>query len=184
MILFRFKTTMKVHPETLPSASVALVVVEKNSERQILLLQRAHNLRDAWSGHLAFPGGKFEMGDRDLLATAIRETREECGIVLTEQDMVRALPVAPAGKSGKNPIWVQPWLFVLDQFPVIELDAAEMQGAFWLEAGKFQDLKNHGCFEPFPGGSFPCFWVENQVLWGFTYGVLCQYLGLDHDRAS
>ena len=34
----------------------------------------------AHSGQISLPGGKFEPGDRDLIATAVREAKEEVGI--------------------------------------------------------------------------------------------------------
>lgn len=46
---------------------------------RLLLIERAGNLR-AHAGQLAFPGGKPEEGDADLLATALREAHEEVGL--------------------------------------------------------------------------------------------------------
>lgn len=46
---------------------------------RLLLIERAGNLR-AHAGQLAFPGGKPEPDDRDLVATALREAWEEVGL--------------------------------------------------------------------------------------------------------
>lgn len=46
---------------------------------RLLLIERAGNLR-AHAGQLAFPGGKPEAEDRDLLATALREAWEEVAL--------------------------------------------------------------------------------------------------------
>jgi 8-oxo-dGTP pyrophosphatase MutT (NUDIX family) len=45
----------------------------------LLLIERSSVLRQH-PGQLAFPGGKPEVGDRDLLDTALREAEEEVGL--------------------------------------------------------------------------------------------------------
>ncbi len=45
----------------------------------LLLIERSSELREH-AGQLAFPGGKPEVGDRDLLDTALREAEEEIGL--------------------------------------------------------------------------------------------------------
>lgn len=54
---------------------------------RLLLIERASNLR-AHAGQLAFPGGKPEASDRDLLDTALREAWEE---VALPRDQVRVI---------------------------------------------------------------------------------------------
>jgi 8-oxo-dGTP pyrophosphatase MutT (NUDIX family) len=47
---------------------------------KLLFIKRADAVGDPWSGHMAFPGGRYEVGDQSLLETAVRETREETAI--------------------------------------------------------------------------------------------------------
>ena len=63
-------------------ASVAIVL----RENEILLIKRAHNPRDRWSGHIGFPGGKSKP-DEDRKTTAERETLEEIGIDLSSNNV-------------------------------------------------------------------------------------------------
>ncbi len=53
----------------------------------LLLIERSNELRHH-PGQIAFPGGKPEPGDRDLLDTALREAEEEVGL---ERDQVTIL---------------------------------------------------------------------------------------------
>jgi 8-oxo-dGTP pyrophosphatase MutT (NUDIX family) len=53
----------------------------------LLLIERSSQLRQH-AGQLAFPGGKPEPSDRDLLDTALREAEEEVGLA---RDQVRVL---------------------------------------------------------------------------------------------
>jgi len=55
----------------------------------ILFIKRAPSKKDRYSGHIAFPGGKFEKSDANDFNTAIRETKEEIGLSLNSD-----LPVA------------------------------------------------------------------------------------------
>jgi len=65
---------------------------------RLLLIERAGNLR-SHAGQLAFPGGKPESTDRDLLDTALREAEEEVALPRAQvQILGRLLPVpVPSG---------------------------------------------------------------------------------------
>lgn len=61
---------------------------------RILLIERAGNLR-AHAGQLAFPGGKPEPGDRDLLETALREAEEEVALPRAQVEVLGRLEPVP-----------------------------------------------------------------------------------------
>lgn len=65
---------------------------------RLLLIERSGNLR-SHAGQLAFPGGKPEPADRDLLDTALREAEEEVALPRAQvQILGRLLPVpVPSG---------------------------------------------------------------------------------------
>ena len=69
-----------VEDPDLAQAAVALVVAPDPSA--ILFIRRATRDGDPWSGQMALPGGKSDLADADLRATAIRETSEEVAISL------------------------------------------------------------------------------------------------------
>ena len=52
-------------------AAVALVLRELGDSVEVLLIKRADNPRDHWSGHIAFPGGRWHAADITLAATAL-----------------------------------------------------------------------------------------------------------------
>jgi 8-oxo-dGTP pyrophosphatase MutT (NUDIX family) len=60
-------------------AAVLLPIVLHEPELTVLLTQRTENMA-SHAGQVAFPGGKIDEGDRDALAAALRETKEETGL--------------------------------------------------------------------------------------------------------
>src|SRR4051812_23466320 len=63
-------------------AAVAIILREHEGGLEALFIRRADHPLDPWSGQMAFPGGRQDPEDADLLATALRETVEEVGIDL------------------------------------------------------------------------------------------------------
>ncbi|MET3437529.1 CoA pyrophosphatase [Sphingomonas sp. 1185] len=68
-------------PETAatPTAAAVLVPVTDRAEPGLVLTQRTEHLRNH-AGQIAFPGGRADPGDVDLVATALREAEEEIGL--------------------------------------------------------------------------------------------------------
>ena len=64
------------------------------------------------SGQLALPGGKKDEEDADVLATALRETKEEVGVVVQTNDVIGKL----------TPLYIPPSNFLVHPF-VAWLDA-------------------------------------------------------------
>jgi len=62
----------------MPRAAVLLPIVDR-PEPTLLFTRRAAHLKQH-SGQVAFPGGKWEHGDNDLLDTALREAEEEIAL--------------------------------------------------------------------------------------------------------
>jgi 8-oxo-dGTP pyrophosphatase MutT (NUDIX family) len=157
-------------------AAVALIRI-RGTDPEYLLLRRASNPIDPWSGHFALPGGKRDPGDKDLLATCIRETLEECGVMLTPAFLIRALPVAIAGGHMGRPMGVAPFLFEIPAKPEVCLDASEIAESHWLAQSYLLDPANRvrqAMSALHPERDFPCIKVLGSAgaIWGFTYGVL------------
>ncbi len=67
-------------PQELRQAAVLIGFVERPQGLQVLFTKRAAHLKHH-PGQISFPGGKFEAEDLELTTTALRETREEAGIL-------------------------------------------------------------------------------------------------------
>jgi 8-oxo-dGTP pyrophosphatase MutT (NUDIX family) len=63
----------------LPIAAVLVPVIDRPAGPSLLLTQRSGELRQH-AGQIAFPGGRVDPEDADIVAAALRETWEETGI--------------------------------------------------------------------------------------------------------
>lgn len=169
---------MLMSPST-ASAAVAIIHCPF-PEESYLVLRRAARPQDPWSGHFSFPGGRKEDQDIDLLATCIRETQEETGIILTPDHLQRRLAQEIAGHYVRKPVVVQPFVFSLPTRLPLQLEAEEIQGAVWLHAARFRDPKHHLNVEMLPGRLFPAYPIKDYYLWGFTYRLLRTILNMDN----
>lgn len=159
-----------------PLAAVALIRIRGN-DPDYLLLRRAANPKDPWSGHFALPGGRRDPGDKDILETCIRETWEECGLRLEASHLIQALPLAVAGGHMGRPMGVAPFLFEIPEKPDLRLDDREIAESHWLAQSYLLDPANRvraAMSDMHPDRDFPCIKVLGSAgaIWGFTYGVL------------
>src|SRR5688500_16944910 len=112
---FEPKSPFGAAEEEQPHAAVAIIRTA-GDDPHYLVLRRAENPVDPWSGHFALPGGRREAGDRDILETCIRETLEEIGFRLDPGHLVRSLPLARAGGTAHATL-VAPFLFEIPSIP-------------------------------------------------------------------
>lgn len=158
-------------PGTGTEAAVALVLHEPAGRPpEILFIERALREGDPWSGHMAFPGGRRDAGDRDLQETAARETLEEVGVELGP----------PLGRlddfSGARvrPILVAPFVYEVPERPPLEL-SHEVNDAVWVPVDWILDPRSTVAYrhERSPGGeSYPALRYRRFTVWGLTYRVL------------
>ena len=164
-----------------PQAAVAIIRTS-GLDPEYLLLRRATNPQDPWSGHFALPGGRWENDDGDLLETAMREAFEECGINLDRGSLVQALPLATVGGGMGRPMVVAPFLFEVQEKPRLFLQDLEIAEYHWLPLSYLLDPTNRSnaaLSGHHPEILFPCIRVGTGAIWGFTYSVLKSFLELD-----
>jgi 8-oxo-dGTP pyrophosphatase MutT (NUDIX family) len=149
-------------------------------------MRRTERADDPWSGHWSFPGGRREPGDPDLVHTALRELQEECGICLGRERLEASLPPTYAGRRVGHSITVAPFLFRADGQLATVPDSREVAEVQWIPLSLLRDLSRH-CLRQVPRlpreMAFPAIELNGMPLWGFTYRVLMQWLGLHSPEA-
>ena len=155
-------------------ASVALMLRERNLGLELLVIRRAENELDPWSGHMALPGGGREPGDDSVYDTARRETLEEIGVDLYEGRFLGRLDdVGPHTMPGQ--LVISTVVVAIDAEPG-PLDTREVVEAFWVPVNRLVDEEVE--IPDFPG-SWPAFtYKDRYVIWGLTHRILTQLWGL------
>ena len=156
-------------------AAVAIVVNVLDGDCELLLIRRAEHEGDAWSGDIAFPGGRVDSADELPKAAAERETMEEVGIDLAAADYVGRID----DLSGRtHAVLVSAFVYAMRGRPSIELShevadtrwmpLAEIVGA---DAQVWREFEYRGGKIELPG--IRVFDDDRApVLWGLTYRFL------------
>jgi 8-oxo-dGTP pyrophosphatase MutT (NUDIX family) len=164
-----------------PEAAVAIVETRAQSP-SILLMRRADRAGDPWSGHWSFPGGRREIEDTDLVATALRELDEECGIQLGRSHLEASLPPGFAGRRAGLSLCVAPFVFRTDTALPVVPDPREAVEAVWVPLNFLRDPARHA-FAQVAGLPadvwFPSIDLNGVPLWGFTYRLIADWLSLN-----
>ncbi|WP_404380345.1 NUDIX domain-containing protein [Knoellia locipacati] len=93
--------TIDYGPErvSLRQAAVLVLLTEGSQGPEVLLTERSSDLTD-YPGHVVFPGGVAEPGDRGPVATALREATEEVGLDINLVTVVDCLPPLALPDTG------------------------------------------------------------------------------------
>jgi len=167
-------------PKSHGRAAVAITLRIHRNRPELLLMRRAEREGDPWSGQVSLPGGHAEEGDRDLVATAIRETREEVGIELDrESGLLGALePIQARARGGLMDTTIAPFVFGSsgECSPTLGPEAVEV---FWLPLDLVLEGKLNERFA-YRGGDMvrllPCWRFEGHTVWGLTHRIVSDFL--------
>jgi 8-oxo-dGTP pyrophosphatase MutT (NUDIX family) len=154
-----------------PSAVLILLYPNEQQQTSVLLIERM-TYNGHHSGQIAFPGGKAELTDTDLQATALREFFEETGADATPTVIGKLTPVyIPVSK-----FMVQPFVSYVEQKPNFSASAYEVNALIEWEIDHLlnPDIIKETIIEPTPGLKLktPYFDVQGKVLWGATAMML------------
>jgi 8-oxo-dGTP pyrophosphatase MutT (NUDIX family) len=113
-------------------AAVALILrATRDDDLELLFIQRAARDDDPWSGQIALPGGRHDVLDESLEATAIRETREEVALDLRRDGaIVGALDELRPRTPVLPPVIVRPFVATVSGAAAVEA-GEEVADLFW-----------------------------------------------------
>lgn len=145
-----------------------VILYTRHSLTHVLLLKRASGM-SRHSGEIGFPGGLYEDKDRDLLTTAIRETREELDLHIHPTDVMSRLSTV----TTRTGIDIAPFVTIQDSVNGWRPNPREVQEV--LEAPL---IKLFNTYQRDPGenpSDFPfAFWHGHHRVWGATAKILHQ----------
>jgi len=172
---------LPIEPERVPQAAVSLILHEVGGSAQAMIIKRAERPGDHWSGHLALPGGRAQIGDKDLIATAARETYEEVGVDLLDGgQFIGQLEIVAPTNARLPRLEIAPFVAIAPNEFKLSLND-EVASAFWVSIA---DLKRDGrssFFSMTMGdviGKWPAYPSEGGPIWGLTERILTNFLSL------
>ena len=154
------------------AAVLVLLAGDCLDNARVLLTHRAPTMR-SHSGQIAFPGGRVDPEDSNLVDAALREAWEETGLdrrSVTPIDQWERLRIRATG----NP--VTPVLAYWHSLsPVGVASPAETDDVFTVPLTDLIDPANR-IQVGWGAWSGPAFRIQGYVIWGFTAGVLATTL--------
>ena len=155
-------------------AAVMMLFYPKNGITHLVLIVR-NSYEGVHSGQIAFPGGKFEIGDQDFSWTALRETQEEVGVNPAMIDVVKPFTEVYIPPSN---FMVHPYLGICKEEICFVLDPTEVSSIIELPLSVF--LNDEILIEAKMATSYakevnvPAFNIEGHVVWGATAMMLSE----------
>ncbi len=142
-------------------AAIGIII----KRRKVLMIKRSPNLEDPFLWDIGFPGGRIENRDIDCLDAAIREIREETGIILSRNSKWVELPcISPLTVRMR----VKPFIFSLSGDVRLER-GSEVEEAFWLD---LRELREGYAFIPRRRIITKAFIGAGRIIWGMSYRLL------------
>ena len=129
----RLSSEAKKKATNVRESAVAIVMYDCGQSHEIILIQRPDYI-GAHGGQISFPGGKRDLEDEDLKATAIRECHEEIGISLEEAQFLGQLTPVYIPVSNFH---VEPYLFYYPQTPLFIKDEREVSSIFSISVEEY-----------------------------------------------
>jgi 8-oxo-dGTP pyrophosphatase MutT (NUDIX family) len=142
---------------------------------EVVITERSRALR-SHAGQAAFPGGKREAQDPDLVTTALREAHEEIGVDPAGVQVVTTLPTLHLPVGDYDVLPVVGWWRTPGEVGV--RDPLEVERVVRVAVEDLVDPANRFRVRHPSGFVGPAFDAHGLLVWGFTAGLLDRTLHL------
>jgi 8-oxo-dGTP pyrophosphatase MutT (NUDIX family) len=164
--------------QPLKQAAVLVPFVKVGTEWHLLFIQRSEHEKDQHSGQVAFAGGKAEESDKNMQATALRETHEEIGVSPSDVTVLGQLN----HHYSISHFQITPVVATLPWPYDLTLQTAEVAATFTIPLRWLADTNNYRIEErQLHGRSSPVVYFEpydGYLLWGATARMVLSLLEL------
>jgi 8-oxo-dGTP pyrophosphatase MutT (NUDIX family) len=163
------------HPTPPRQSAVLIVLFEEDGKIKTTFIKR--NIYDGvHSGQIAFPGGRYEEYDNNLINTALRETEEEVGIPREDVKVLGSLSNIYIPPSNFD---VLPVVGYTNKVPKLVIDPKEVSEAFFVELEALVSPgslgQNNVTLKDGKQASIPCYQVSGYTIWGATAMIMSEF---------
>ena len=147
-------------------ASVLVVIYGQSPK--IIMTEKPKSMK-FHAGEISFPGGKFDANDSDLLETALRETSEEIGLQVSQDQVIGQLTPVMTLNSG---FLILPFVCLLNDIPVLMANS-EVENILHIPLNSFLKTvakdtdSSHNLID-----EMYTFEYQNQIVWGASARIL------------
>lgn len=170
----QLKANYKPSRQPRKAAVLNLFYPGDDSEARLLLILRK-TYKGVHSNQVGLPGGKVELFDRDLEATALRETHEEVGVAPQQVKVIRSLSEVYIPPSN---FMVYPYMGYADHKPKFTRQESEVERLIEVRLEEF--LNDRAMFYQRLDTSYardievPAFRLNDHTVWGATAMILSE----------
>lgn len=160
-------------------AGILVPVTDDTGNPEMIFTLRSANL-STHSGQVAYPGGKRDVGDLSLAATALRETHEEIGLPPDQVEIISPLSQV----MSLHGILVSPYVGVVPEGYPLEPNPGEIDSIFQVPLSFFlEDRRERTDAIPFQNQTIhvPCYRWGRYQIWGLSAVVLVEFLNAVYD---
>jgi len=154
-------------------SAVLILLFPFQQQIQICLIRRPATMKNH-AGQIAFPGGKREEEDADLVQTALREAYEEIGLTREAVEILGKLSTVYVQVSD---FLITPVLGWVKEKPHIKIDASEVDEVFFISLEDIVNPENR-CdreLETRTGPIYaPGYEINGCFVWGATAMMLAE----------
>ena len=149
-------------------ASVLVIIYGKSPK--ILMTKKPKSMK-FHAGEISFPGGKLDVNDSNLLETALRETSEEIGLVVSKDQVIGQLDPVTTLNSG---FLILPFVSVFNEIPPLVANS-EVDEIFHMPLNSLLGTiakdtnSNHNLID-----EMYTFEYQTKIVWGASARILQQ----------
>jgi 8-oxo-dGTP pyrophosphatase MutT (NUDIX family) len=167
------------------AAAVLVPMVERDGEMHLVFIRRSDSV-ESHRGQVAFPGGRVDPTDIDLVHTALREAHEEVGIEPHEVDVLGGFSTMSTVSTG---LLVAPFVGLLKRPVDYRIQEVEVAQVFEVPLNALADKRYRGTYEwkrdnGRAPSNFPAIFYSGQTIWGLTLRItenLLESMGINKE---